>query len=937
MTDNDDNDIVTINGYTYVANNGEFVLTPHSEYTTLNIYPVVGILEKIIGFLNELVEEKNNTNILIYGWNYGGFIPINCSKVYSTVYVRVNDGTIKMCSNKPDNLYFNNYLQIDLSPDVIFIDNMNYNNNTVHNTVYDVDDIFKRYLNSYILSYTDYDTDSHIKIHISKLYLRIYIPNRCYLDFYNRFKYYMNDKNVLDYDNLIHICIMVKNAGSIFEKVLNENLPYIDRWTILDTGSTDGTQDIVRKVLNNKKGNLYEEPFINFRDSRNRCLELAGNKCKYIIMLDDTYIIKNDLRSFLNIIRGDQRGTSYSLLIKSDDNEYYSNRVFISENKLRYIYKIHEVIQIDNNDYNIIIPKHDGYIYDYRIDYMEKRTMDRKKYDIDMLYEMVEEDPNNPRHYYYLAQTYNLLNDYENSAKWFYKRATTTLKGHIQEIHDSWFEMARIYNFKLNKPWDECKILYENAYNIDKTRPEPLYFIGIHYYLEGDKYTAYKYFRDAFVLGYPIHTQFSLKPTLVFYYLPIFLTELCYIYDDWVLGMESSKRYILNNSQYSDKYNEQLSWYNIFKLLCSIPDMNTNTDTKVEINKPDKPYIVFVADGGWDKWKGSDILLEGVGGSETYVIEMSRWIQHNGKYNCVVFCNCSESEVFEGVQYMDLMNYPEFIMNNIIDTVIINRYSEYIPLTINGCVDNIYIIAHDVELSGIVIPIHHKIKKILCLTDWHKDLFTDIFNIFKDRIEVFNYGIDIEQFKPGNKIKNSFIYSSFPNRGLLPLLKMWSKIKNAIPDATLNIYSNIDNNWVNTVAKDQIDEIRKILDQGLEGVTLHGWVSKKELADAWSKADIWLYPCIFKETYCLTAMEAAATKTLAITTPLAALNETVGNRGILIDGNPMEDTWIDNTIRELLDILSDSYRKNKLLEDNYNWAIGNTWKNRGYEFIKKYL
>ena len=70
--------------------------------------------------------------------------------------------------------------------------------------------------------------------------------------------------------------MIVKNAGDSFENILNQNLNIIDRWTILDTGSTDNTIDIIKKVLvGKKKGELFEEPFINFRDSRNRCLDLA--------------------------------------------------------------------------------------------------------------------------------------------------------------------------------------------------------------------------------------------------------------------------------------------------------------------------------------------------------------------------------------------------------------------------------------------------------------------------------------------------------------------------------------------------------------------------------------------------------------------------------------------------------------------------------------
>jgi len=94
---------------------------------------------------------------------------------------------------------------------------------------------------------------------------------------------------------------MVKNGGDTFKQVLEENLEFVDKWTILDTGSTDSTIDIIKEVLvNKKKGQLFCEPFINFRDSRNRLLELAGNSCKYTLMLDDTYIVKGELREFFN-------------------------------------------------------------------------------------------------------------------------------------------------------------------------------------------------------------------------------------------------------------------------------------------------------------------------------------------------------------------------------------------------------------------------------------------------------------------------------------------------------------------------------------------------------------------------------------------------------------------------------------------------------------
>jgi tetratricopeptide (TPR) repeat protein len=913
-------EIITLNNKEYYVKPGEFVIQPHAEYNNLKIYPKVGEMERIIGLLNDLVEHVDTPILSVYGWSHGGFIPIGCCSVYDKVYVYPNE-TVAQTPNLPSNLIFHATHPL---PHVVYIHELNPSNQMyIHPKAYVL-------CNKAI----ELPVRDFIRVPLTKTDLVLYVPHPYFTEFNKEFRFYFDDKGQFNYDNLIHLCIMVKNAGPMFEQVLTENLPIIDRWTVLDTGSTDGTQDLVRKVLGDKKGKLYEEPFINFRDSRNRCLDLAKKNCKYLLMLDDTYALRNDLRSFLTLVRGDQFASSFSLLILSDDVEYYSNRVTMSEIGLRYIYTIHEVIQDTNNKTNVVIPKPAAYIHDHRADYMEKRTMDRKKYDLQLLHDMVRDDPTNPRHYYYLAQTYNLLEDYENASFWFRKRAFTELKGHDQEAVDSCFELARMYNFKMNKPWEECKELYEKSFEMDKTRPEALYFIGIHYYLEGDRKNAYDYFQRAFVIGYPIHAQFSLKPTLSFHFLPKFLAQLCYENHNWKMGLDASNLFMQHNKPDADQYEVIKSWQGIFRFLATIPE------GQHRIPKPGaKPNIVFVADGNWNAWTGSDILTKGMGGSETYIIEIARWVQATGQYNVFVFCNCNGSEVFEGVTYLPLNQYTSFIFNNYVHTSIISRFSEYIPLTYEGFVDNVYLVLHDLGPSGSVIPMQNKLKKVLCLTQWHVDYFLQQFPAFRGRTEAFYYGIDQSRFKPSLKVRHSFIYSSFPNRGLLPLLQMWPAIKRALPDAVLNVYADIEGKWVNEVAKEQMDEIRRLLRSGggLQGVTMHGWVPKAQLADAWSKADVWFYPCIFQETFCLTALEAAASKTLAVGPPLAALRETIGDRGLVLPGNPMEKAWQDRAVQELVSLLQNPGRKSELVERNYQWASSIRWKQRGEEFAKKYL
>ena len=58
-----------------------------------------------------------------------------------------------------------------------------------------------------------------------------------------------------------------------------------------------------------------------------------------------------------------------------------------SKKNLRYIYTIHEVIN-DKDNVIVMIPETESYIYDKRYDYMEKRTIERKNFDLKLLYEI---------------------------------------------------------------------------------------------------------------------------------------------------------------------------------------------------------------------------------------------------------------------------------------------------------------------------------------------------------------------------------------------------------------------------------------------------------------------------------------------------------------------------------------------------------------------
>lgn len=89
----------------------------------------------------------------------------------------------------------------------------------------------------------------------------------------------------------VALTMILKNEAHIIERCLASVKPFIDYWTICDTGSTDGTQDVVRKVLDGVPGELHDVPWEGYGPSRTRGLDLAVGKADYALVLDADEIV----------------------------------------------------------------------------------------------------------------------------------------------------------------------------------------------------------------------------------------------------------------------------------------------------------------------------------------------------------------------------------------------------------------------------------------------------------------------------------------------------------------------------------------------------------------------------------------------------------------------------------------------------------------------
>lgn len=314
----------------------------------------------------------------------------------------------------------------------------------------------------------------------------------------------------------------------------------------------------------------------------------------------------------------------------------------------------------------------------------------------------------------------------------------------------------------------------------------------------------------------------------------------------------------------------------------------------------------------------------GLGGTEIACINLARELKKFG--HRVIVSGDVVPGYFDGIEWLPTSECHEKYSNQF--DVIISASYLHVALEFKDYVDSKIIFwAHNTDYypwwRGEEIENHlellksDKISRVVCLTEWHKDIWHSQFG--NTNIEVIGNGIDTSTFigRP-KKIKNRFIWSSAPERGLLELLKNWQSVLKAKPDATLEVFSP-------SYSIDQLDnslEIKELLEQ--TGIIVRGNASQVELHDAMLRAEYWMYLTDYEETYCITALEMQYAKVLPIVTNVAALNETVWNGIILEDA---ETKWQESV--QLISKLGPDL-KDKVIDDSFSWAKKQTWSERSY-------
>jgi FkbM family methyltransferase len=316
-------------------------------------------------------------------------------------------------------------------------------------------------------------------------------------------------------------------------------------------------------------------------------------------------------------------------------------------------------------------------------------------------------------------------------------------------------------------------------------------------------------------------------------------------------------------------------------------------------------------------YDGTTVFKQGLGGSESAVILMSRELAQIG-FDVTVFNNCdidhAQPGTYDQVTYCpltDLAHDHEFDIvissrtiipfTNPADYPKLNDYRST-PFAHMNLYDRIISRAkmrvlwmHDTFCLGDnlieELAVADRITDIFTLSDFHLTYVANCdhgkrrnFEVLKRKMFITRNGVRIynREVDIAAKDKNLFVYNASVTKGMIPLVKLiWPHVKRHIPEARLKVIGGYYRFSTSSAPDQQETDWRAMAADpqlAAQGIEFTGVISQKEIADILTQANFMLYPAAFPETYGISSMESLCYNTPIITCRFGALEE------IAVDG-----------------------------------------------------
>src|SRR5210317_1123874 len=219
---------------------------------------------------------------------------------------------------------------------------------------------------------------------------------------------------------------------------------------------------------------------------------------------------------------------------------------------------------------------------------------------------------------------------------------------------------------------------------------------------------------------------------------------------------------------------------------------------------------------------------------------------------------------------------------------------------------------------------------------WNYEKFRYFFDIPADRSVVIKNGCTSfpkrKIYKKGDPIK--IIHHNTPWRGLNVVLRAMQEIKDS--NITLDVYSSCEV-YGNDFKKVNDEQFKPLYEQAkkLPNVNYIGYKPNEYILEHITDYDLYVYPSIFEETSCVSAMEALAAGVHVITNNLGALYETCSEWPVYVNYSTNYETMAKDTaaaIEVAAGYLHESFIQEHLEEQQKFYKRFYSWQKKGMEW-----
>lgn len=699
---------------------------------------------------------------------------------------------------------------------------------------------------------------------------------------------------------MVSLCIICKDNEKDIERILSRVGNYFDEIVITDTGSKDKTVEIAKKYGAKVSTFKWNN---NFSDARNFNFSQATSEWIFWMDTDDEVTGLENLENLTKNKGVDGYAFVYNYARDEDGNllavqwreRLLRNGVFEWKGKL------HETA-IQKRSATIV--RDDSIVVDH-LATVEKMRVSNKR-NIEILEEEIKADGDkvDPRTLYYAAQSYRGVNDFDNAAKYYVKYLE--VGGWDEERMHAWHYLADALRY--TGKYDEAIIADMEAIKIMPDWPDGYFGLGYTYFYMADQSgdtkfwgKAIEWITNGFTKQIPDTTR-TIEP-MRYTWMPLLQLAICQLnlgevkkaFENYMKAYKMSNqspfvaehidlfKEMYVNDLAADNLGEYISFLNLFDK-SKLKDIDKIVSDRIGDNPkllrikneatPPKTWadnsVVIYCSFSYEAWAAPSVI-KGIGGSEEAVINAARLWAKMG-YDVTVFNSCKELRGdYEGVKYRNVWELnPRDKFN-----VFVSWRNPYSFKQIKA--KHRWVWLHDVPENAketYTPQLLSNIDKIVVLSKYHKSLIPMVPN---DKILVSSNGIVPEQFKDMEKKPFSIFYGSSYDRGLFTLLdKIYPLIKKEVPEATIDICYGWDT-FEKMHAKDpqamawkaEVDELMK-----QDGITHHGRVSHRKVAELMGRCQVHAYPTEFTEINCITVQKAQCAGCFPVTTNVAALKET---------------------------------------------------------------